>query len=140
MQGGRFWIIAVVLLLVVSLLVYLLLVRSDSETAVPTTIVPVLQVEVTSRPPATPESSPVVVTLDGAPLELRPVSVGEIVTWRNQNAHPVVIASNDGSFSSGVIAPGAEWSQEFDLPGVYTVTVSAPGGGQEQTGIVEVTP
>ena len=64
-------------------------------------------------------------------LETRPlqICVGETVAWRNmQPDTPVVLTAEDGSFSSGAIAPGAEFARMFSTPGVITIVVTAVNG------------
>ena len=48
------------------------------------------------------------------------VSVGDTVTWTNTGDQPHTITAADGSFDSGLIAPGQSFSFAFQAPGAYT--------------------
>jgi plastocyanin len=48
------------------------------------------------------------------------VSVGDIVTWRNNGQDVHTATSDDGSFDSDDIKPGGAWSRTFTTPGTYT--------------------
>jgi len=48
------------------------------------------------------------------------VSGNNTVTWLNNDNAPHTVTANDGSFSSGNIAPGASFSYTFTKSGTYT--------------------
>lgn len=59
------------------------------------------------------------------------VPVGTKVEWTNVGRNPHTVTADDGSFDSGNMAPGDEFSWTFDEPGVYRyycVYHGAPGG------------
>lgn len=59
------------------------------------------------------------------------VPVGTEVEWTNVGRNPHTVTADDGSFDSGNMAPGDDWSWTFDEPGVYRyycVYHGAPGG------------
>lgn len=59
------------------------------------------------------------------------VPVGTEVEWTNVGRNPHTVTADDGSFDSGNMNPGDEWSWTFDEPGVYRyfcVYHGAPGG------------
>ena len=74
---------------------------------------------------------------DPAGLE---VPAGSTVRWRNDDAVVHTVTARDGSFNSGVLKTGDEFSQTFDEPGTYDyfcaihplqggqVVVTEPGG------------
>ena len=78
-------------------------------------------------PPTTEEGWQISSELTRAqPLQ---ICVGETVAWRNrQPKTPIILTAEDGSFSSGVVAPGAEFARMFSTPGVITVAVTAVNG------------
>jgi plastocyanin len=47
------------------------------------------------------------------------VSAGMEVTWTNNGQRPHTITADDGSFDSGRLDPGEQFSQVFDQPGTY---------------------
>ncbi len=47
------------------------------------------------------------------------ISQGEAVTWINQDDVAHHVASEDGSFDSGRLPPGARYSRAFEAPGQY---------------------
>jgi len=56
------------------------------------------------------------------------VQTGEVVTWRNNSVSPQSITAT--AFRSGMIAPGATFSNTFTIPGTYryAATVGTPVG------------
>src|SRR5215213_9794642 len=48
------------------------------------------------------------------------VPVGATVTWTNTGSRPHTVTADDGSFDSGRLDPGEQFSQTFDQPGTYT--------------------
>jgi plastocyanin len=47
------------------------------------------------------------------------VSAGQSVKWNNLGAQGHSVTATDGSFDSGIVAPGGSAQLEFDTPGVY---------------------
>jgi len=47
------------------------------------------------------------------------VPVGGTITWSNQGSQGHSVTSSDGSFDSGIVAPGTSATLEFDSPGVF---------------------
>ncbi|HEY7667730.1 MAG TPA: cupredoxin domain-containing protein [Actinomycetota bacterium] len=67
------------------------------------------------------------------------VEPGTTVEWTMQGRSPHTVTSDDGSFDSGDLQPGAEYDRTFDEPGAYPYFCryhGAPGVGM--TGIVVV--
>jgi alcohol dehydrogenase (cytochrome c) len=50
------------------------------------------------------------------------VHVGDTVTWTNKGKEPHDATAQDGSWTTGEIAPGATGTVKFDKPGSYTYT------------------
>jgi len=48
------------------------------------------------------------------------VPVGGSITWTNMGAQSHTVTSTDGTFDSGLVAPGASASIQFDAAGSYT--------------------
>src|SRR5215213_10231188 len=48
------------------------------------------------------------------------VPVGATVTWTNTGSRPHTVTADDGSFDSGRLDPGEQFSQTFYQPGTYT--------------------
>ncbi|HLL51281.1 MAG TPA: cupredoxin family copper-binding protein [Thermomicrobiales bacterium] len=48
------------------------------------------------------------------------VPVGTTVTWTNAGSRPHTVTADDGSFDSGRLDPGEQFSQSFDQPGTFT--------------------
>src|SRR5579885_2816806 len=53
-----------------------------------------------------------------SPVEIH-IAPGQSVTWTNSDPLQHTVTADDGSFDSGLIDPGATFSQEFDAPGTY---------------------
>jgi plastocyanin len=68
------------------------------------------------------------------------VEVGETVEWVNIGRNPHTVTADDGSFDSGDLQPGAEFSWTFTEPGVYPYYCVYHGGpgGVGMAGIVVV--
>lgn len=47
------------------------------------------------------------------------VAGGATIVWRNDDPLPHTVTADDGSWDSGLIAPGATWQRTFDRPGSY---------------------
>jgi len=47
------------------------------------------------------------------------IEVGTVITWRNEDPLPHSVTARDGSFDSGLISAGEQWSRLFDTPGTY---------------------
>jgi plastocyanin len=48
------------------------------------------------------------------------VPAGTTVTWTNAGSRPHTVTADDGSFDSGRLDPGEQFSQTFDQPGTFT--------------------
>jgi plastocyanin len=48
------------------------------------------------------------------------VPAGSTVTWTNAGAATHTVTADDGTFDSGQLKPGANFSQTFTTPGTYT--------------------
>jgi plastocyanin len=48
------------------------------------------------------------------------VPAGATVTWTNAGSRPHTVTADDGSFDSGRLDPGEQFSQTFDQPGAFT--------------------
>jgi plastocyanin len=66
-------------------------------------------VDIIEPNPANPNSW----TFDPATLDIR---TGDTVVWHNTGRMEHSITALDGSFDSGLLAPGATWSRTFDTP------------------------
>ena len=47
------------------------------------------------------------------------IASGATITWKNEDQLPHTVTANDGSWDSGLIAPGATWTRTFDRAGEY---------------------
>jgi plastocyanin len=47
------------------------------------------------------------------------IDVGTVITWRNEDPLAHTVTARDGTFDSGLIEPGDQWSKLFDTPGTY---------------------
>ena len=65
------------------------------------------------------EAEPLAVAWDFDGTGLSVVPAGRRVVWRNLGRQPHTITAKDGSFDSGVLAPGDTWSRTFATPGIY---------------------
>jgi plastocyanin len=48
------------------------------------------------------------------------VPAGTTVTWTNAGSRPHTVTADDGSFDSGRLDPGEQFSQTFEQPGTFT--------------------
>ena len=80
--------------------------------------------------PTTPASSPTPVVVTGDTVEIAMVDdrfdpaavtvpVGTTVVWTNKGRNWHSIAAFDGSFESGKIQPGEQFTHQFTEPGAY---------------------
>ncbi|HZM73929.1 MAG TPA: PLDc N-terminal domain-containing protein [Candidatus Polarisedimenticolia bacterium] len=87
------------------------------------------------------EAYTVVANLDDFfdPQVLR-VAVGTEVEFESRGQNPHTVTADDGSFDSGTLVHGDEFSHRFDRPGVYAFTCILHGkaGGIGMTGVVVV--
>ncbi|HEX5590957.1 MAG TPA: right-handed parallel beta-helix repeat-containing protein [Candidatus Limnocylindrales bacterium] len=72
--------------------------------------------------------------------EIVRVEVGAEVEWENSGRNPHTVTADDGSFDSGVLETGDEFSHVFETEGVFRFTCLLHGrpGGIGMTGIVVV--
>ena len=72
--------------------------------------------------------------------EVLRVAVGTTVEWQNLGRNKHTVTADDGSFDSGNMEPGSEFSWTFDQPGVYRYYCVYHGsrGGVGMAGIVVV--
>jgi plastocyanin len=93
--------------------------------------------------------------VEGSPTDINSwnfaasVPVGGTITWTNQGSQGHSVTAGDGSFDSGVVAPGASATIQFDTPGVFayvctphpwmkgTVVVSADASSASTMSMVE---
>jgi plastocyanin len=47
------------------------------------------------------------------------VTMGGTVEWTNEDVDGHTVTGDDGSFDSGIIAPGESFTRAFDAPGTY---------------------
>ena len=70
---------------------------------------------------------------DPAVVRIQP---GQSVDWANEGRSPHTVTADDGSWDSGDLQPGAEFSRTFDEPGLYSFHCryhGAPGSGMSGT-------
>jgi plastocyanin len=48
------------------------------------------------------------------------ITAGTTIRWRNEDQVPHTVTADDGSWHSGLIAPGATWSRTFDEAGSFS--------------------
>ena len=69
------------------------------------------------------------------------VAPGATVLWTNSSPLGHTVTADDGSFDSGMVDPGATFSQAFDAPGVYAYFCqphgAAGGVGMSATIVVD---
>jgi len=68
------------------------------------------------------------------------VSAGTTVTWVNEDGAPHTVTADDGSFNSGNLNTGDEFSFTFDEPGTYAYYCEYHGGpeGSGMSAVVTV--
>jgi plastocyanin len=93
--------------------------------------------------------------VEGSPTDINSwnfaarVPVGGTITWSNQGSQGHSVTASDGSFDSGIVAPGASATIGFDTPGIFayvctphpwmkgTVVVSADAPSASPMAMVE---
>jgi plastocyanin len=80
------------------------------------------------------------------------VAPGTTVTWVNDGQQPHTSTADDGTWDSGTLQPGDDYSFTFDQPGTYTyhcsvhpdmtatITVSGDGGGTSPSASASMSP
>jgi plastocyanin len=80
------------------------------------------------------------------------VAPGTTVTWVNDGQQPHTSTADDGTWDSGTLQPGDDYSFTFDEPGTYTyhcsihpdmtatITVSGDGGGATPSASASMSP
>ena len=80
------------------------------------------------------------------------VAPGTTVTWVNDGQQPHTSTADDGTWDSGTLQPGDDYSFTFDKPGTYTyhcsihpdmtatITVSGDGGGATPSASASMSP
>jgi len=80
------------------------------------------------------------------------VAPGTTVTWVNDGQQPHTSTADDGTWDSGTLQPGDDYSFTFDQPGTYTyhcsihpdmtatITVSGDGGGATPSASASMSP
>jgi plastocyanin len=68
------------------------------------------------------------------------VPVGTEVEWDMAGRNPHTVTADDGSYDSGILQPGDEYSRTYDKPGVYPYfcTLHGAAGGKGMAGVVVV--
>ena len=68
------------------------------------------------------------------------VPVGTTVTWVNKGTKKHSATADDGSFDTGLFAPGESKSVTFDKPGTYPYFCQLHGdkGGKAMAGVITV--
>jgi len=68
------------------------------------------------------------------------ISAGSTVVWNNGNVNTHTVTADDGSFDSGDLATGKQFSMEFDTPGTYPYYCQYHGdvGGVGMSGVIVV--
>jgi hypothetical protein len=66
--------------------------------------------------------------------------VGTTLEWHNVGRNPHTVVADDGSFDSGILERGDEFSHTYSNPGIYAFTCTLHGskGGVGMSGIVAV--
>src|SRR5258705_5971064 len=79
-------------------------------------------------PTPTPAPAPKKVSATIAGFSFQPssitVSVGDTITWTNNDGTPHTVTADDGSFNSGAISPGASFSHTFLSAGTFAYSCS----------------
>jgi plastocyanin len=71
-----------------------------------------------SSPTAAGEGGVSIIDLSFQPATLE-VAAGTTVLWTNDDPVVHTVTARDGSFNSGVLQPGAQFRQVFEVPGTY---------------------
>jgi plastocyanin len=68
------------------------------------------------------------------------IPAGQTVVWNNGNPKVHTVTADDGSFDSGDIPTGKQFSMEFDTPGSYPYYCNYHGGpgGDGMSGVIVV--
>lgn len=78
--------------------------------------------------------TPVIIFIEGSAFspEVATIRVGSEVVWRNKDASPHTITADDGSFDSGALNQGEEFSRKFTSPGTikYSCDIHAYMSGR----------
>jgi len=69
------------------------------------------------------------------------IPAGSTVVWNNGNVNTHTVTADDGSFDSGDVSTGQQFSMEFDAPGTYPYYCQYHGdvGGVGMSGVIVVT-
>jgi plastocyanin len=68
------------------------------------------------------------------------IAAGQTVQWNNGNVKVHTVTADDGSFDSGDLPTGSQFSMEFDAPGTYPYYCNYHGGpgGDGMSGVIVV--
>ncbi len=68
------------------------------------------------------------------------ISAGSTVLWNNGNVKVHTVSADDGSFDSGDMPTGSQFTMEFDTPGTYPYYCNYHGdkGGVGMSGVIVV--
>jgi plastocyanin len=68
------------------------------------------------------------------------IAAGQTVVWNNPSARVHTVTADGGSFDSGDVASGGQFSMEFDTPGTYAYYCQYHGdvGGVGMSGVIVV--
>ncbi len=68
------------------------------------------------------------------------ISAGQTVVWNNGSGNTHTVTADDGSFDSGDVNAGGQFSMEFDTPGTYAYFCNYHGGpgGVGMSGVIVV--
>ncbi len=93
-------------------------------------------------PTATSAQSAATVTMTDDSFSQTEVDIpaGSTVVWNNGNVKTHTVTADDGSFDSGDLATGQQFSMEFDTPGTYPYYCQYHGdvGGVGMSGVIVV--
>ncbi len=93
-------------------------------------------------PPATSAQPAVTINMTRDAFDQTEVDIpaGSSVVWTNGNALTHTVTADDGSFDSGDVPSGKQFSMEFDTPGTYPYYCSYHGdvGGVGMSGVIVV--
>lgn len=73
------------------------------------------------------------------PVEVH-VAPGQTVVWSNPNFLTHTVTADDGSFDSGDLGTGKQFTMSFDSPGTYAYYCQYHGGpdGEDMSGVIVV--